>query len=78
MPANVLGAFFFPVSILLLLAYIGLPLFCVIDAAGRSSEDFRKADSNKVPWIVLPLLFNIVAAIIYLAVIRPKVKAAAQ
>jgi hypothetical protein len=57
---------------------MGLPVFCVIDAAGRSSEDFRKADSNKVLWILLPFFFNIVAAIVYLGVIRPKVKAAAQ
>lgn len=73
-----LGLFFFPVSLVLLLAFIGLPLYCIIDAAGRLSEDFRKVGSNKVLWIVLLWFFNIVAAIIYLAVIRPKVKAAAQ
>lgn len=78
MSANVLDVFFFPVSLVLLLAFLGLPLYCIIDAAGRSSEDFRKADSNKVLWIVLLFYFTFVAALIYLAVIRPRVKAAAQ
>ena len=51
---------------------VGLPLFCIIDAATRSSEDFVKADSNKTLWVVLPFVFGILAAMVYLAVIRPK------
>jgi hypothetical protein len=66
--------FIVPIS----LALIGLPLFCIIDAAQRSSLDFQRADSNKVLWIVLPLLFGVLAAIVYLVAVRPNVKAAAS
>jgi hypothetical protein len=60
---------------LMLCAVLVLPLYCVIDAATRSSQDFLRADSNKTLWIVLPLIFGILAAIVYLAAIRPKLKA---
>ena len=52
-----------------------LPLSCIIDAASRSSADFVQTDSNKTLWIVLPFFFGILAAIVYLAAIRPKLKA---
>jgi hypothetical protein len=58
--------------LIMLLVEVGLPLFCIIDAATRSSEDFVKADSNKTLWVVLPFVFGILAAIVYLAVIRAK------
>jgi hypothetical protein len=60
---------------LMLCAVIVLPLLCVIDAATRSSEQFIMADSNKTLRIVLPLVFGILAAIVYLVAIRPKLKA---
>ena len=70
---------FFPGMILVLLAIMTgllviLPLFCVIDAASRNSQDFVRADSNKTLWIVLPLVFGFLAAIVYLVAIRPKLK----
>ena len=67
------GVFF---SLVLVLALV--PLFCIIDAATRASDDFRRADSNKTLWIVLLFVFHILAAIVYLAAIRPRVKAASN
>jgi hypothetical protein len=61
--------------LIMLFVAVGLPLFCIIDAATRSSEDFVKTDSNKTLWVVLPFVFGILAAIVYLAVIRPKLMA---
>ena len=70
------GAFFF-FSVLMLCVVLIPPLYCVIDAATRSSQDFLLADSNRTLWIVLPLVFGILAAIVYLAAVLPKLKAAA-
>ncbi len=50
----------------------GLPLFCIVDAAKRKSEEFRLIDSNKTLWIVLPLIFPFLGAAAYLVAIRPR------
>ncbi len=50
----------------------GLPLFCIIDAAKRTSDAFRLIDSNKTLWIVLPLVFPFLGAAAYLVAIRPR------
>ena len=63
------------VFIIVAIAFFALPLYCIIDAASRSSEDFERADSNKTLWIVLPFVFGILAAIVYLVAVRPKLKA---
>jgi hypothetical protein len=52
---------------------LAMPLYCVIDAAMQSSRAFESADSNKTLWIVLPLVFGFIAAIVYLVAVRPKV-----
>jgi hypothetical protein len=58
---------------LFFIVLLAMPLYCVIDAAMRSSTSFESADSNKTLWIVLPLVFGFVAAIVYLVAVRPKV-----
>ena len=58
----------------LLVASLALPLCYIIDAAKRSTAEFENADGNKTLWIVLPFVFGIVAAIVYLAVVRPKLR----
>ena len=63
-------AIVFAMFVIVLLA---MPLYCVIDAAMRSSRAFESADSNKTLWIVLPLVFGFIAAIVYLVAVRPKV-----
>jgi|ERR1035437_1446559 ribose/xylose/arabinose/galactoside ABC-type transport system permease subunit len=65
---------FIVITLMMFIVLVGLPLYCIIDAATRSSDEFAKADSNKTLWIVLPFVFGIVAAIVYLAAIRPKLK----
>lgn len=61
------------IVLLVIVALVMLPLFCIIDAATRQSTDFEAADSNKTLWIVLPFIFGLLAAIVYLVAIRPKV-----
>ncbi|MHB1172427.1 MAG: hypothetical protein ACYCZY_08010 [Lacisediminihabitans sp.] len=63
------------VFVIVAIAFFVLPLYCIIDAASHSSENFEKADSNKTLWIVLPFVFGILAAIVYLVAVRPKLKA---
>lgn len=65
------------VFLLFFLALALLPLYCIIDAARRSSINFERADSNKVLWIVLLFIFHVVAAIVYLVAVRPRLKATA-
>ncbi len=63
---------------LIFVALALLPLFCIVDAARRSSLDFERADSNKTLWIVLLFIFHFLAAIVYLTAIRPRVKTAGR
>ena len=66
------------VFVIVAIAFFVLPLYCIIDAASRSSVDFERADSNKTLWIVLPFVFGILAAIVYLVAVRPKLKAVSR
>jgi hypothetical protein len=74
---------------LFLVAVIGLvglviPVWAIVDAASRPSEAFRAAGSSKAMWISLIVVFwlitgivGLILAVIYLASIRPKVRAIA-
>lgn len=73
------------VFILLGLAFLVVPIWTIIDAAGRPAWAFERAGTNKTLWIVLPIvgvilcgLLGLVAGIIYFASTRPKVIAASQ
>jgi uncharacterized membrane protein HdeD (DUF308 family) len=72
------GSVLFFVLMPVIVALLALPLYTIIDAATKSSDAFRAADSNKTLWIVLPFFFGFLAAIVYLTAIRPKLKAASQ
>lgn len=69
---SLLAIALFVLAVVLLVA---MPLFCICDAASRSSTSFEAADSNKTLWIVLPFIFGLLAAVVYLGVVRPKLKA---
>jgi hypothetical protein len=60
------------------IAFFVLPLYCIIDAASRSSEAFDRADSNKTLWIVLPFVFGIRAAIFYPVAVRTNLRAVSR
>jgi hypothetical protein len=58
---------------------LGVPLWAIIDASRRPESSFHQIGSDKSRWILLlvllTILFNIggiVAAIVYLASVRPK------
>jgi hypothetical protein len=71
------------VTLLLLFASFGLPLWGLVDAARRDEARFRAAGQNKTLWIVLNALGLVVwgvgaiVALVYLLVVRPKVAAVA-
>ncbi|MGO8872291.1 MAG: DUF2516 family protein [Acidimicrobiales bacterium] len=69
------------IALLIPLACLVLALWALVDAASRPAPAFQAAGQSKVLWIVLPIagifLFTIVGGIVgivYLAVIRPKVR----
>jgi hypothetical protein len=69
--------------ILLLVVPVALPIWAVIDAAVRPDTAWAATGQNKILWVVLPIVTNVlclgwVAAIVYFAAIRPKVVAAQQ
>jgi Na+-driven multidrug efflux pump len=66
------------------IAALAVPLWAIIDAASRPSGAFQAAGSSKGMWISLIAVFwlftgivGVILAIVYLASIRPSVRAAA-
>jgi hypothetical protein len=58
-----------------------LPIWGIVDAAGRPDAVWARADQNKTLWIVIQAVgmlvcFGWILALVYLTVIRPKLKAA--
>ena len=71
------------VLIVFLVIPLGLvfPIWGIVDAAGRPDAAWARAEQSKTLWIVLQAVgmlvcFGWILAVIYLAVIRPKVRAA--
>ena len=67
----------------LLLIPFGLifPIWGIVDATGRSDAAWARAEQNKTLWIVLQAVgmlvcFGWILALVYLTVVRPKVRAA--
>jgi hypothetical protein len=68
-----------------LLAGLVVPLWAVIDAISRPTPAFAAAGSSKAIWLTLMLVFwfftifiGLVLAVVYLASIRPRVRAATE
>jgi len=60
----------------------GDPLWAIVDALSRPSGAFKAAGSSKGMWVALILVFwlltgliGVVLAVVYLAAIRPRVRA---
>jgi hypothetical protein len=70
--------------VILIVALVGLviPIWAVVDAASRPTAAFAAAGSSKGLWIALIVVFwfftgiiGLILAVVYLAAIRPRVKA---
>lgn len=62
--------FVFP--IVLLLFFVVLPIWGIVDAAMRPETEWTSANQNKVVWIVLQVGLGAVGAIAYFMAVRPK------
>jgi hypothetical protein len=83
MVADVFAGAFGTLFLLLGVASFFVVVWALIDAAIRPTMAFQAAGQNKVLWIILPIvglfLFGFIGGIIglvYLGVIRPKIKSA--
>ena len=65
-------------AVLFLFIGLILPLSCILDAAMTSSALFRTARSSKTLWILLPFFFGPLAAGIYFAFVRPRIRIVAR
>jgi hypothetical protein len=65
-------------ELLYLLIGVVIPLWALFSAASTPSSTFRAANSSKVLWIIMPILFGFVAACIYFFFIRPRLKRASR
>ncbi len=81
MIGDIIGPDMFVVAIVFLVGVV-VPLWAIVDAASRPSGAFRAAGSSKAMWISLIAVFWLITGVIgfilacvYLASIRPRVKA---
>jgi hypothetical protein len=63
------GVITVPLGIVLLFI---LPLYCSIYAWRTSPDDFVGIGSNRNMWVLLPLIFGVLASVVFLAAVRPK------
>ena len=66
------------------IAALGIPIWAIVDAAGRPESCWSAVGANKTLWIVLIAVFTfacgivgLVLAIVYLASLRPRLRDAA-
>jgi hypothetical protein len=83
MLGDVFGPDIFVVIVIFLVGLV-IPVWAIVDAASRPSGAFAAAGSSKTLWIVVIVigwlvtgLIGIVLAVVYLASIRPRVRAIA-
>ncbi|MFY9783716.1 MAG: hypothetical protein WAK12_09320 [Acidimicrobiales bacterium] len=65
-------------ELLFFLIGVVIPLWALANAAATPSSTFRAANSSKVLWIIMPLLFGFIAACIYFFFIRPRLRRATR
>jgi succinate dehydrogenase hydrophobic anchor subunit len=78
------GVFIFvSIALVAILAHLVSCVWALVDAASRPSAAFAAANSSKALWITLIVVFwlltgiiGLILAIVYLASIRPRVRAA--
>jgi hypothetical protein len=58
--------------IFLLLAFIVLPIWGIVDAAVRPDALWAATGQSKILWIILQVVLGTLGALIYFAAIRPK------
>jgi hypothetical protein len=78
---DIVGPDMFVVAIIFLVGLV-IPVWAIVDAASRPSQAFRVAGSSKAMWISLIVVFwlitgliGFILACVYLASIRPRVRA---
>ncbi len=59
------------------LALFGLWVWAVVDILRRPSEQFARANTSKVVWVTIVVLFSTIGTVAYLAYLRPKLRAMA-
>jgi hypothetical protein len=77
----VVGAGFVIFMLFLLVIGVGsvaLWVWGLVDAATRPEWVFQRAGSNKVMWIVLIAVLGVIAAIVYLLAVRPRLASVQQ
>ena len=69
-------------GLIILLVFMVLPIWALVDAISRPTGAFAAAGSSKGMWIALIVVFSlltgivgVVLSIVYLALIRPRVRA---
>jgi heme/copper-type cytochrome/quinol oxidase subunit 2 len=65
-------------DLLILLIFIGIPFWGVIDAAARPDHEWTEAGQSKIVWVLVQVFLGILGAAAYFLAIRPKLKARSQ
>jgi hypothetical protein len=64
------------IIIFVLLVFVVLPVWGIIDAATKPESVWAAAGQNKLVWVVVQIFLGVLGAAVYFLAIRPKLKAA--
>lgn len=60
------------IVLLVVVIFVGFPIWGIIDAATRPDSEWAAADQNKIVWLLVQVFLWVIGSLVYFLAIRPK------